>query len=623
MSDQIKDFDISSLIDGQSVKKLNYDEIESLCLALRKQIIGSVSKNGGHLSPNLGVVELTVALHRVFDLPNDKLIFDVGHQSYVHKLLTGRSLEKLNQKDGISGFQKRAESVYDCYEAGHSSTSISAAEAFAVARDLKKENYEVVAVIGDASISNGLSFEALNDIGARRNKVIIVLNDNGMSIAKPVGGMQRLWRRFSTAKAYNKLNQKYRRSLNKTKAGRKFFSLTYEFKNFIKRILLRTNMFDNLGFSYLGPIDGHNVKTLEKYLQRAKNSSKPVIVHVLTKKGKGYGPAEEDRSGYWHGATPFDVQTGDPLNQHPGLISWSHYFSDLTLEMMQSFDQAELIVPATQLGSGLDDVFARFPERCLDLGIAEEHAATFSGALAINGIHPILCVYSTFLQRAYDEIAHDCARMNANMTILIDRAGLVGGNGETHQGIYDVAFLKSIPKVIVSMPSNKSIARSLYFQSFSGLGVFAIRFPRDMVLENEPVQEVELGELRWNWFHRSQSKKLAVIAVGPHFWELLNILDERKIEAEMIDPVYLNPINPNDLAELAKYERVFIYDAYGIKEGFAESVLSGLLEHGFRGKVAVRAVPNRFIPQASIKEQEEEFSLTPEQVALDLEAFGA
>ena len=465
MVKDIEHIDISDIKDPAFVKNLDYKGLDVLCSDIREEIIKETSIYGGHLSSNLGVVELTVALHRSFDFPKDKLIFDVGHQCYAHKILTGRHLEHLNEKGFVSGYQKIGESEYDCYEAGHSSTSLSAAEAFAIARDQKKEKYDVVALIGDGSIVNGLSFEALNDIGSRNHKVIIVLNDNDMSISKPTGGLGRFFRSISTQKAYNKFKQGYKRVMLRTTLGKKLYSISYALKSSLKRRLVPITMFDNMGFTYMGPYDGHNIKVLERAFKKAKVATKSVVLHVYTTKGRGYTYAEKDTSGYWHGVTPFDIETGQPKNLHPGQISWSHYFSDLTNEIMAKFPETELIVPATLKGSGLEQAFRLFPNRCIDVGIAEEHAVTMAGALALNGLHPIVVIYSTFLQRAYDEISHDCARLNVNMTILVDRAGLVGSNGETHQGIYDEAFLKSIPGVVVTMPSDQSEAKALYHQS--------------------------------------------------------------------------------------------------------------------------------------------------------------
>ena len=603
------------------LKGMSYPELSCLCADIRKELIRVCSTYGGHLSSNLGDVELTVALHRCFDFSKDKLIFDVGHQCYTHKILTGRSLEHLNEKGQVAGFQKRAESPYDPWEAGHSSTSISAAEAFAMARDEKGKKYDVVAFVGDSSIVNGLAFEALNHVGNSPSKIIVILNDNEMSIGRPVGALARMFSNISTGRAYTKAKSGYRRAMTKTRIGRKLYDWSRGVKDWFKRKVVPTTIFDNLGFTYINSVDGHNIKAIEKALKRAKRATKSVVVHVCTIKGKGYSYAENDRTGYWHGVTPFDVETGRPKSLHPGFISWSHFIADLTAEIMGEKKESHLVVPATAKGSGLEKAFASYPERCHDVGIAEEHAATLCGALAVNGIHPILSIYSTFLQRAYDEISHDCARMKVDMTILIDRAGFVGGNGDTHQGIYDVAYLKSIPNVVITMPSTKAIARALYFQSFDHHGVFAIRFPREMVRDSEESTGAYLPYMRWRYEENSTSKHLALIAVGPREKEILELAKKRFLDAEIIDPVYLFPLQKDNIIPLLSYENILIYDSYGTKEGFADSLLAALAEHGYKGNLLVRAIPNVFVQHAKKDEQLSEFGLLPQQVILEAEAI--
>ncbi len=596
------------------LRSLSYDELDALCADIRKEIIECCSIFGGHLSSNLGDVEATIALHRVFDFSKDKLIFDVGHQCYTHKLLTGRTLENLNGTGGVAGFQKIHESIYDPWEAGHSSTSVSAAQAWAIERDLNGGKYDVVAFIGDSSIANGLALEALNNVAERPNKVIVVLNDNGMSISKPVGGLGKAFRRISTGSGYLKLKSGFKRITSGTRFGRWFYRKSLGFKNAVKKHLIHSTIFDDMGFTYIGAIDGHDIKSMEKALIRAKRADKSVILHIVTQKGKGYRYAENDQTGYWHGVTPFDIHTGAPKKLHPGYISWSHYMADLTHEIMGKKPESRLVVPATAKGSGLEKAFAAYPERCFDVGIAEEHAATLCGGFAVAGSHPILSIYSTFLQRAYDEISHDCARMNANMTILVDRAGMVGKNGDTHQGIYDVAYLRSIPNVVVTMPSTKAIAKALYYQSFDNHGIVAIRFPREMVYESEDSPYVELPFLRWKFDTKPSSKKLAIVAVGPKEKEILALAKAHYLDVEIIDPVYLWPLLKDNLYPLMPFREILIYDAYGIKEGFADAVTSALLELGYQGHVHVRAIPNAFVQQGTTEEQLAQFGLLPKQV---------
>ncbi len=607
--------DINSIKDPNFVKTLSYKQLEMLCADIRREIILKTSIYGGHLSSNLGIVELTVALCRSFDFDKDKVVFDVGHQSYTYKILTGRSLDHLNEKGHVCGFQKMVESPYDYYEAGHSSTSLSAIEGFAIARDLKYENYDIVSVIGDASIVNGLAFEALNDIGSRNHKVIVVLNDNEMSISSPTGSVGKLFRKVSVNKLYNDIKRSYRKSMvSKTGAGKRIGSVMHFIKSKVKSVLVPNTIFDNMGFTYLGPVNGHDIKALEKAFKEAKTATKSVLIHVRTKKGKGYEMAENDKVGYWHGVTPFDIATGKPSNLHDGLNSWSHHVGDLVHRLMATRHDCELIVPAMVRGSGLEACFDDYPLRSLDVGIAEEHAATLSGAMSIAGLHPILTVYSTFLQRAYDEIFHDCARMKTDMTLLIDRAGLVGKNGETHQGIYDVAYLKSIPNVTITMPSTYSSLEGLLLQSLEkGHGVYAIRYPHEIMRAEE--KEASKDEIVFGkWIKRKEIVEggTNILGVGPLGHELYTNIKDKPVG--FIDPVFLSPLDEETLNELLSSKNIVVYDPYSTKGGFAESVLSILMEKGYKGKVIVRALPVAFIQHASNKEQLSDSSLLIEQV---------
>ena len=613
MAKEIEHIDIKTIKDPSVVKGLKRESLALLCQDIRQEIIRATSEYGGHLSSNLGVVELTVALHRNFDFPKDKLILDVSHQSYTHKILTGRSLENLNSKDGVSGFMRMDESEYDCYESGHSSTSLSAAEGFAVARDIKKEDYYIVPVIGDGSLVNGLSFEALNHIAGRFGKMIIVINDNDMSISRPVGGFGRFFRRISTAKGYNSFKNKYKNALEKNAVGRWFYRCSYSLKNGIKRLLVPFTLFDNLGFTYMGPFDGHDIKMLDKAFKRAKNATKTVIFHVYTTKGKGYEPAEMDKTGYWHGVTPFEIETGKPKNQHPDYCSWPHLVGDLVKTEMKKHDDALLICPGMIKGSHLEDAFEAFPERCIDVGIAEEHALTMAGASYLAGMHPIACVYSTFLQRAYDEILHDCARMNVDMTLLIDRAGLVGKDGETHMGIYDEAYLKSIPGANLYMPSNTQELRGLIEYSMEkGHGIVAIRYPHTLFKCKE--NDGASWEVKpWVKLANVKNPSEAVIAVGPKGRDLLNALKEKGYQGEMIVAVKLLPLS-DDVDEIVKMDKIFVYDSYGTEAGFVETLKAALMDKGFKGSIKAFAVPNVYVQHATIAEQEEEFGLDIDSV---------
>lgn len=553
------------------IKTADYDVLNELCADIRKEIVEATAKNGGHLSSNLGAVELTVAIHRNFDLPKDKLIFDVGHQSYTHKLLSGRSLKGIGQKDGVSEFQKLNESPFDPFSAGHSSTSISAAEGFAIVRDQNKEDYNVVALIGDAAMMNGLALEAINHLSYTKSKVIIVLNDNEMSITSPIGGFQ--------------------------KCG--FDSVA--------------KLYEDMGFKYVGPIDGHDLKALDEALSEAKKSDRTVLIHCKTKKGKGYAPSEVDDYGYWHATSPFDIETGKPLDLHPNKISWSHYCADLAEEILEKYPNTNLIVPATLKGSNLDVCFAKFPTRTFDVGIAEEHALTLASAMALAGSHPIVTIYSTFMQRAYDEILHDCARQHANITVFVDRAGLIGMTGATHNGIYDVAYLMTIPGVVITMPSTKNEALTLAKESLGEHGVFFIRAPREF-LDKEDANLENLPFGRWRFVEEKENKKLILVGVGPDGRELNDLLKANGIEASYVNPLYLNSFDKDDVAKLLGYENILVYDSYGVENGFASKLGSVLMKAGYKGNFIAKAIGNDFVSHMSIKEQKSLYGLNPEEM---------
>ena len=582
--------DLKRLKNPNIVKDMDEDALKDLCAQIRQELLEDVSACGGHLSSNLGIVELTVALYRSFDFPKDKLLFDVGHQCYVHKILTGRDLSKLNEFDGPSGFIKREESPYDCFEAGHSSTALSGGEAFAIARDMNGEDFNVVVLIGDASLANGVSFEALNNIACRKNKVIIVLNDNDMSISKPVGGLENFLRSISPTYDEGKAKQPDIKLNSKT-------------------------IFEELGLEYIGPVNGHDIQALDQAFKKAKRSKKSVIVHTFTKKGKGYSYAENDVSGDWHYTAPFDIDTGLPKNKHENQISFSKFMGDLSCEALEKNPNAILICPAMVKGSLLESAFNTYPERCFDMGISEEHAGVFTGAITLQGIHPILCMYSTFLQRAYDEIFHDCARIHADMTLLVDRVGLIGKNGETHMGIYDVAFLRSIPNVIITMPSTLSEARALMDLSMEkGHGVFAIRYLG--VFENlkETEKREKLEFLRWKIVQKGNHKKQAILALGPHGKELFDKLIQSGYDGTLVNPLFLNPLDQKIFQKLLPYEEIVVYDAYGIENGFSESVKKYLFENHFSGKTTFFSLPNAFIAHDSVENQEKRYGISVNQI---------
>ena len=613
----VNHINLDEIKDPKFLRDLNYKELDVLAEDIRAKILQVTGNFGGHLSSNLGAVELTIALHKVFDFSKDKLIFDVGHQCYTHKILTGRKLDNLRQENGVSGFQKMDESPYDVYEAGHSSTSISAANGFAIARDLNKENFNVIAFIGDGAINSGLALEGLNNIAHSNHKVIIVLNDNGMSISKPVGGLSKFFANISTSKGYNRAKHGYQKLFGKCKIGRWILSVSGKFKNWVKRTLTQGNLFTSLGFAYIGAIDGNNIKKVEKALLRAKNTKKSVVIHACTLKGKGYKPAEEDETGYWHGVSPFNIESGEPKNKHEGMISWSHVYSDITAIELEEHKDAILISPATIKGAGLDNLDKKFAGRVIDVGIAEEHAATLASGLSLAGHHPIISVYSTFLQRAYDEVSHDLARMSCNATFLVDRAGLVGADGETHQGIYDEAYLSSIPGTVIAMASNIDEAKLLYDESFKNHGPFFIRLPRTLVCGQQGFNNIEHEFGKWMKI-KEDSDELAIIGCGPMLRVLDNELEKANIKCTLINALYLNPIDKSMLDEIVKAKKIVIYDPYSTRGGLVNSVMAYLLEKNFKGSISAYFVPNVFVKQGTIEQQLKRFHISVEDVIEDL-----
>ncbi len=607
MSKKVNHIDLTAIKNPDFVKKMSYKDLDILSEDIRNYILDITSKNGGHLSANLGTVEATIALCRAFDFSKDKIIFDVGHQCYTYKLLTGRQLDTLRKKDGISGFQKMSESPYDHFEAGHSSTSISAASGMAIARDLKGEHYDVVAFIGDSSIQNGLAFEALNNLAQSNHKVIVVLNDNGMSISQPVGGLSKAFRRMSGSSFYIKSKNAFRKFFFITRFGRWMWVKFTKIKNWFKRKVIGFNVFDTIGLNYIGPVDGHYIRHVEKAVNRAKKSVKSVVVHIKTIKGRGYQYAEEDMEGSWHGVSKFDVTTGE-ISTKEAVVSWSRQYKFLLQNEMKSNDKIVTIVPATEYGSDIESLFKIYPNRMIDVGIAEEHAFTLAGGLASNGIHPVVSIYSTFLQRSYDQLSHDVARMNFNCTILIDRAGLVGSDGETHQGIYDEAFLYTIPNVTITMASRSNEALSLMKESLCGHGVFAIRYPREYFsIQTEEVKKIPYGS--WKVELESKSKQTAIVSVGPITVDLKKSLQELNKDVALFNAIYVRPMDEKKVLELLGYEKVIIYNAYATKEGFANALESKLMSLGYKGKVIVKAVPTEFVKQATIEEQRELYGI--------------
>ena len=595
---ELRRFDLDKPFNPSDIKDLKEDELNLLANDVRENIIKNCAKNGGHLSSSLGVVELTVAIHHFFDLPKDKVIFDVGHQSYAHKVLSGRTLDNLRQGNGVSGFQRRSESEFDPYEAGHSSTSISAAMGLAAARDLNNEKYNVIAVIGDASLANGLAYEAINNLGTFKHKVILIINDNNQSIGKAVGYSSNGWEKFRLSKGYLRRKERYARIMKKTAFGRGIYKVTSAIKNFFKYVVTRQNQFQNMGIYYISNIDGHDISALEKAFKYAVNAPSSVAIHITTTKGKGYEHAEKDNRGDWHGVGPFDIETGEPLKKlAENEISWSAVYAELVDTYMQKDEKMVVINPATVIGSHLCEVFDKYPERTFDVGISEEHAAVFAAGMAIDGLHPYVSVYSTFLQRAYDEVSHDVARMDTNVTMLVDRVGLPGKDGETHEGIFDVAYLNTIPNVSICMAKDQNQARDLFAFSSQYTHPLAVRYPRGKTLrqDQKDARELKLGQ----WCIENQGDDTVIITYGPVVNDVVNKFKNNTV----VNAIFQKPIDTELLKALLNKKQIVIYDIYGTEEGFASIVKQELDKLSYRGIIKTLCVPSAFIKHASIDEQ--------------------
>ncbi len=615
-------FNLLEIQDPSFLKKLSINDLEILASEIRKFLIASISKTGGHLSSNLGVVELTIALHYVFDSPRDKIFFDVGHQAYTHKILTGRAeqFSTLRQFKGLSGFQKRNESVHDVWEAGHSSTALSAAVGMAFARDLNHDNYHILPVIGDAAMVGGPSLEALNHLGSSKTKVIIILNDNEMSISKNVGGISEFLSEIRTSEAYNHAKDEYRQVLSHTSAGKQFYSFSSRMKNMLKRHVIDAKMFGEFGVDYLGPIDGHNIAELIRALFKAKSMKNSVVIHVKTKKGKGYPYAENDTKGTWHGVEPFNIRSGKPLNQATG-ISWSSYISEVIYDIMKNNNDVVAITPAMISGSKLEKVFKDLPERSFDVGIAEEHAATFAAGLAIAGKKPYITMYSSFLQRAYDQINHDIARMNLPVVIGVDRAGLVGADGETHHGVFDLGLIKPIPNTEIFVPHCTQDARWYLENAFKfNNGVRVIRYSKGMAISDPSFIKPEyIGA----WQQMTDKRADTVfITYGQNVQTAIQFLEENDLLIDVINARFLKPIDYKMLSQLFETrKKIIVYETDQKSCGLAKDILEYANEIGVGCNLLSFGFGNHFISQGTITELLHQEHMCLEDIKEDMEKF--
>lgn len=584
-----------------NLKSMSNSELSDLANSIRKYIIEKCAINGGHLASNLGVVELTIAIHKAFNLDQDKLLFDVGHQCYTHKILTGRSLDNLRKENGVDGFIKRKESIYDHFEAGHSSTTISAAMGMALKRDLNNENYEIISLIGDSSIANGLAMEALNNLNDFHHKIIIIINDNDMSISQPVGALHNMFQSIRLSSKYLKSKEKYRNFMHKNKFLEKIYEFTRVLKNSFKNFVLKNNLFEMFGCRYIGNVDGYDFKEMEEAFNKAKKLKQSVVIHVSTIKGKGYKLSEYGNVSSWHSVKPFDITSGKVLNSlKENEETWSHIYEELLDQELNKNKQAILINPSTLVGSELSPVFKKYKTQTFDVGIAEEHALMFGAGYGLTSSKAYISIYSTFLQRAYDQLNHDISRMNIPLTLLIDRAGLVGSDGETHQGIFDESLLMSLPNFVITMAKDKAEAKALFNLSKKINHPFAIRIPSGTTLKDNSEINITFG--KWIIEKESNINNLALISFGPKINSLLEMFKDNEIT--IINAIFQKPFDLDILNKLLNYKNIIVYDPYAIKDGFSYHLLAKLNELNYQGKVTICAIESSFIDKGTILEQE-------------------
>lgn len=606
------------------IKKIPADQLPALAEEIREFIIESLSKTGGHLASNLGVVELTIAMHRVFDLPKDKLIWDVGHQSYTHKILTGRKdgFETLRREGGISGFPKRSESDCDVFDTGHSSTSISAGVGYVRARELKKENYSVVSIIGDGALTGGMAYEALNNAASLKSNFIIVLNDNEMSITENVGGMSSYLSGLRTASAYTGFKMDVKKALNRIPGiGPDMVDAMRKTKSSIKQIIIPGMLFEDMGLTYLGPVDGHNIPQLIKTFQEAKRFEGPILVHVLTQKGRGYEPAMRHPARF-HGAGPFDVKTGLPVGKSNP--TYTDVFSTVMRKMGDRRKDVAAVTAAMMTGVGLKRFSNMFPDRCFDVGIAEEHAVTFAAALSLGGITPVVAIYSSFLQRAYDQIMHDVCMQNLHVVFAIDRAGLVGYDGETHHGIFDLSYLGSMPNMTILAPKNLWELSDMIKFAVDYDGPIAVRYPRGEAYTGLKEFRAPICLGKSEVIH--EGSRVALLAVGSMVKmaeEVQKQLKERMdMDAALVNARFVKPIDEELLRSFADtYELVVTLEENVKDGGFGERVLAFAEEEDLPFGVEIIALPDRFIPHGSVSYQMKQVGFTPEDICGRIEEY--
>ena len=590
--------------DPSDLRKLTYRQMDALCGEIRTFIIEKTSKTGGHLSSNLGVVELTVALFRVLNMPKDKIIWDVGHQSYTHKILSGRreEFDSLRKMGGLSGFPKRNESPFDAFDTGHSSTSISAGLGMAQGRDIRGEDYTIVSVIGDGALTGGMAYEALNNASHIKKNFIIILNDNDMSISRNVGGISSYLNGIRTDKGYNSFKKGVESSLKSIPyVGDRIADRVKKTKDSIKQMVIPGMLFEDMGITYLGPVNGHDIRALEKAIKDAKKVDHAVLLHVITKKGKGYKPAEKDPKAF-HGVEPFNIRTGKPVEPKTG-PSYTDVFSKKLCELAEKEKDIVAVTAAMPDGTGLSEFAARFPERFFDVGIAEAHAVTSAAGMAAAGLRPVVAVYSSFLQRAFDQIVHDVCLQNLPVVFAVDRAGLVGSDGETHQGIFDLSYLCEIPNMKVLAPKNAEELRAMLSYAFSQGGPCAIRYPRGKAYEglSDKLEPIETGKAELIW----QGRDIAFMALGSMVSTAEHICTKLRV-SEGLEPTLVNarfakPVDMDMVKRLLSTHRILVTLEENVERGgFGQVVSCYAQSRGASCRVVNIALPDAYIEHGDV-----------------------
>lgn len=606
---------------AQDVKKLNIEEQKKLAEEIRKYILEVVSENGGHLASNLGVVELTIALHTVFDLPKDKVVWDVGHQTYVHKIITGRreELKNIRKLNGIAGFPKTNESETDCFNTGHSSTSISAALGMARARDIKKENNHVLAVIGDGALTGGMALEALNDAGCSKAKLTVILNDNEMSISKNIGGINMLLSKLRTRRAYTKSNVSGKKIISKIPViGKPIVKIVQRMKRSIKQLVIPKMFFEDIGFRYLGPVDGHNIEELERMLKISKELDGPVLLHILTKKGKGYKIAEENPDKF-HATGPFDIETGKSKKAKGD--DYSKIFGNKLVELAKNNEKIVAITASMKDGTGLGKFQKEFPDRFFDIGIAEQHALGLAAGMAKDGVIPVVPIYSSFYQRAYDQVIHDIALQNLPVVMCVDRAGIVGADGETHQGQFDMSFFRLVPNLTIMAPKNfKELEDMLEFAVTLNKPV-VIRYPRGGEGKEKIEQEekIELGKAEI----LKQGNDITILAIGKtveRAQAVSNMLKEKDIDAEVINARFLKPLDKETIkTSIEKTKRIITIEDGTIINGLGTAVKELIIDENLENiEIKSYAYPDNFIQHGTVDELEKLYGQDVQSIVKDI-----